>query len=104
MQMVKPKPDISLAKKTGHFDLLTTQLNFEAGITLSTLISIKKAKPRSCCVIARSQLMWRKSKSRQNPQQVKLVREQPLQRATGPTTILRRRLSRQANRPHPTKP
>jgi len=24
MEMVKPKPDISLAKKTGHFNLLTT--------------------------------------------------------------------------------
>jgi hypothetical protein len=23
--MVKPKPDISLAKKTGHFNLLTTR-------------------------------------------------------------------------------
>ena len=25
MKMVKPKPDISCAKKTGHFHLLTTQ-------------------------------------------------------------------------------
>jgi hypothetical protein len=24
MKLVKPKPDISLAKKTGHFNLLTT--------------------------------------------------------------------------------
>ena len=26
MKLVKPKPDISLAKKTGHFNLLTTDL------------------------------------------------------------------------------
>ena len=25
MKLVKPKPDISLANKTGHFNLLTTQ-------------------------------------------------------------------------------
>jgi hypothetical protein len=32
--MVKPKPDISLAKKTGHFNLLTTGLPERCVVTV----------------------------------------------------------------------
>jgi hypothetical protein len=36
IRKVKPKPDISLAKKTGHFDLLTTGRKLKGPISFAS--------------------------------------------------------------------
>jgi len=49
IEVVKPKPDISLAKKIGHFNLLTTDLPFSSSVPCVPgipLIPAKEAKNR----------------------------------------------------------
>jgi hypothetical protein len=41
--MVKPKPDISLAKKTGHFNLLTTGIKRHTGLDQEIVLDSQRA-------------------------------------------------------------